>query len=158
MDLLYARRQDHEFNTSTSVLLSYKYIIYKLSSLWYSINIRAIYIPTFIKPVIFYQFQIIIQPRIHQVSNILSILENFPAQHSPNLWYSINIRVIYSPSFIKPMIFYQFQSIIQPRIHQASDLLSASEQYTQNVYTLLWKTLTQFWSVIFKTRSHISSI
>ena len=115
------------------------------TSLWSSINFRAIYSPAFIKPLIFYQFQIIIQPSIHQASDILSISEHYPDQHSTILWSSINFREKYIPEFIKPLIFYQFQSIIQFSIKQAYYLLSISEQYIQNVYTLLWQTPTRFY-------------
>ena len=103
---------------------------------------------TFNKPLIFYQFQRNIQPRIHQASDLLSISEHYPPHNSTSLWFSINFKSIihpsiqqasdlisisagkYSPSFIKPLIFYQFQSIIHPSIQQASSLLSNSVKYT----------------------------
>ena len=134
MVILSARIQYHHFNTFTSVLLSYKLIIYRSqqhsTSLWYYINFRAIYIPAFNKPLIIYQFQSNINPIIQQASDPLSISEQYIAQNSTIIWSSINFRAIYSSWFNKLLLFYQFQSIIQPRIQQTSDLLSISEQYT----------------------------
>ena len=97
VDLLYSRIQYHQFNTFTSVLLSYKSIIYKSPSLWSSINSRVIYIPNFIKPLIFYQFQSIIQPSIQQDSGLLSISEQYTSQPLSSLWYSINFIALPSP-------------------------------------------------------------
>ena len=39
----------------------------------------------FNKPLIFYQFQSNIQPIINQASDLLSILEHYPAQHSTSI-------------------------------------------------------------------------
>ena len=111
LDILSADRQDHQFNSLTSVLLSYKSIVYKSKS-----------------------------------------------PHPTSLWYSINFRAIYRPSLIKPLIYYQFKRIIQHRIQRDSYLLSNSEQYPQNIYTLFRKNPTRFWSILFKTWSHRSSI
>ena len=109
------------------------------SSLWYSTNFIELYRPAFNKPLLFYKFQSNIQPIIHKDSNILSISEHYPSQHSTSLWYYISFRAIYRPSFIKPLIFYQFQSIIQPKIQQASNLLYVSEQYSsQHTSSLLY--------------------
>ena len=127
--VLSASIQYNQFNNFTSVLLSYKSIIYKSPSLWSSINFRAIYGTTFIKPSIFYQFQSNTWHNIHQASDILSISEHYPDQYSTSLCSYINFRVIDGTTFITPPIFYQFQSIIQTRIHQASDLLSILDHY-----------------------------
>ena len=99
------------------------------TSLWSSFNFRAIYSPAFIKPLIFYKFNSIIQPIIKQASDIISISEKYTAQHESSLLSSINFRTLSRPAFNKPLIFYQFQSKIHPSIHQASDLLSISEHY-----------------------------
>ena len=107
------------------------------TSLCSSINLRVLSSPVFNKPLIFYQFQGNIEPIIYQASDLPSISEHYPAHHSTSLWSYINLRAIYSPSFIKPMILYQFQSIIQPRIHQASDLLSILEHYPSHNSTSL---------------------
>ena len=86
--------------------------------------------PAFNKPLIFYRFQINLNPSIQQASYRMSISEQYTAQYSTILWLSINFRAIYSPSFNKPLIFYQFQSKIQTSIQQSCDILSTSEQYT----------------------------
>ena len=101
------------------------------TSLWSSINFRAIYSLTSIKPLVLYQFQNIIQTIIQQASDIISISEHYPAHHSTNLWYPINFRAKYSPASIKPLILYQVQSIIHPSIQKSSYLISNSDQYTQ---------------------------
>ena len=75
---------------------------------------------------------------IQQASYLLSISEQYTAQYSTSLIYFINFRAIYSPVFNKPLIFYQFHSNIQPRIKQASDLLSISKKYTAHHSTSLW--------------------
>ena len=95
----------------------------------------------FNKPMILYQFQSIIQPIIHQASDLLLISEHYPDQHSTSLWSSINFRAIYSPEFIKPLIFYAFQSITQNGIHQASDIISIPEQYAADHSTSLWSSI-----------------
>ena len=120
------------------MILSWWLYTHPQTSLWYYINFRAIYIPAFINPLILYIFQSIIQPSIHQASDLLSIAEHYPAQHSTSLWFCINFRAIYSPSFVKPLFFYQFQSIIHTRIQQASDILSISEQYTSQHSLSIW--------------------
>ena len=86
VDIFSAVRKYHQLNTFTSFILSYKSIIYKSSSIWYSINFRSIYSPTFIKPLIFYQFQSINQIIIQQASDILSISGQYTAHHSSSLW------------------------------------------------------------------------
>ena len=108
---------------------------------WFSINFRAIYIPTFIEPMIFYQLQSIIQPSIQQDSDLISISEQHTSQNSSSLWYSINFRALSRPYFNKPLILYQFQNNIQPIIHQASDLLSISENYPAQHSTSLWSSI-----------------
>ena len=121
VDILYTRRQYHQFKTFTSVILSYKLIIYKSqqhsTSLWSSINFRSIYIPAFVKPLIFYQFQSIIHPSIQQASDILSVSDQYTYQRSSRLYYSINFRALSRTSFNKPMTFYQFHRNMQPSIH-----------------------------------------
>ena len=66
---------------------------------------------------------------IQQAFDLLSISEKYTAQHSSSLWSSINFRALSRTVLIKPMTLYQFQSTIQPRIQQASDLISTSYQY-----------------------------
>ena len=53
--------------------ISYQYTAQHSSSLWSSVNFRALSRPSFQKPLIFYQFHINIQPTIHQASDLISI-------------------------------------------------------------------------------------
>ena len=94
VDILSARLQYHQFNTFTSVLLSYKFIIYKSSSLWYLPPYKSI-IKAFDKSPIYYQFQSNIWHKIHQASDILSISDHYTSQNPTSLWYSINFRAIW---------------------------------------------------------------
>ena len=92
--------------------ISEQYKSHNSSTLWYSINFRALSSPAFIKHMMFYQFQIIIKPRIQQAYDILSISEQYTAQHSSRIWSSINLRASSTPALNKPLIFYKFESNI----------------------------------------------
>ena len=85
------------------------------------------YIPVFIKTMILYQFQSIIQNIIQQASYLQSILDQNTSQYSSSLWFSINLRALSSLEFNKTFIFYQIQSNI-----------------LKDVYTLFWKNPTHF--------------
>ena len=140
--LLSERRQYHQFNTpkerstllsvdyikitqqaSDLLSISEQYIAQHSKSLWSSINSRAIYSPSFNKHIILYQFQSNMQLIVQKVFDIISISDQYKAQHSTSLWLSINFRTIYSPAFKNPMILYQFQSNINPIIQHNSNLL-----------------------------------
>ena len=68
-----------------------------------------VYYLQIIKPLILASLQVNNQS-IRQVSDLLSISEQYMAQDSSSLWYSINFRSLYIPESNKPLIFYQFQS------------------------------------------------
>ena len=140
------------------ISISEKYIAHHSSILWYSIKLRALSKPYFDMPLIFYQFQSNIKPSIHLAYDILLISEHCTAHNSTSLWSSINFRAKYSPSFINPLIFFQFQSIIQPSIQQASYLLSNAEQYNQKCLHSTLTNSNSFFIHEIKTRIHISSI
>ena len=72
-----------------------------------------------------------------QASDLLSISEKYTSQHSSSLWDSINFKVLSSPAFNKPLIFYLFQRNLQPIIHQASGIISLSEHYTFRALSIL---------------------
>ena len=93
--------------------ISEKYMAKHSSILLSSINFRALSRPEFNKPLIFYQFQSIIQPSIHQSFGILSISEQYTSHNPSILWSYINFRALSSPAFNKPLILYWFQSNIQ---------------------------------------------
>ena len=109
--------------SSDILSMSEHYPVQHSTSLWSSINFIAIYSPVFIKPLIFYQFQIIIQPSIQQAYYILSISEKNTAHHSSSLLYSNNFRALSSPEFNKPLICHQFQSNILKTVTLYSDKL-----------------------------------
>ena len=113
--------------------------LYNINSVTLSTSVTSdkSIIKAFNKLLAFYQFQINLWHNIHQVSDLLSISKHCQAQYSTILWYYINFRAIYSLEFIKPLIFYQFHSIIRPSINQASDLLSISSHYPDHNSTSL---------------------
>ena len=121
--------------------ISDKYTAQHSSSLWSSINFRALSSTEFIKPLTLYQFHSPIKTIIQQASDLISTLDQYRSHNSPSLLSSINFRALSRSSFSKHLIFYTFQSNI-----------------LKDIYTILSQTPPHFWSVLFKTRSHRSSV
>ena len=136
LDLLYARRKDHKFNTFTSVILSYKSIIYKLPSLWYfpissehPTSQQHYKVSQYSEYFIWKETRLTVPKSIihQQTASCLVIVNILSTRRQDKKWNTFTSVLISDKSIIKsfnkPLIFYQFQINIQPKIHQASDIL-----------------------------------
>ena len=136
LDLLSERKEDHQFNAHTSVLLSYKSIIYKSSILWYfpitsehstSQQHRKVsrYSESFIcKETRLIAPKSIIRQHTARYIDIANLLSARRQYLQCNTFTSVLLSdksIIKSPN--KPLIFYQFQSNILKMFTLYSDKL-----------------------------------
>ena len=141
----------HQFNTFIIVLLSYKSIIYKSPSLWYfPITSEHPTIQQHCKVSQYSEYFICKETKLTVPKSILyqhtakypdiaNILSERRKYWQCNTFTSVLLSdksII--KTFNKPLIFYQFQSNIQPIIHQYSDLLSILDHIPAQNSTSLW--------------------